>query len=45
MDDDMMKSVFGIPSFSLLDSLRSPDRLMTFEEILVSTVDEDKKYM
>lgn len=38
-----MRSVLGAP-FPLLESLRFLDRLMTFEEILASTVDEEEDY-
>lgn len=43
--DNLMKSILGVPSFPLLDSLRSSDRLKTFKEILASSVDEDEDYL
>lgn len=40
-----MKSVPGAPSFLLLNLLRSSERLVTFEEILASSVDKDEHYL
>lgn len=39
-----MKTVYNTPPFPLLDSLRSSNRLITFEEILPSPIDEDEDY-
>lgn len=39
-----MKAVLSPPSFLLLDSLRVSSRVLTFEEILASSVDEDTDY-
>lgn len=44
-NDNLMKSVLGTPSFPLLNSLRTSDQLMTFEEILASSVDKDEDYL
>lgn len=43
-DVDLIKFVLGVPFFPLLNSLRSSDRLMAFEEILMSSMDEVKDY-
>lgn len=45
VDNDLMKYVLSALSFPLLDSLRSSNRLMTFEEILAISVDEDEDYL
>lgn len=44
VDDDLMKPILNLFVFPLLDSFRISDRLMTFEEILLSTVDENEDY-
>lgn len=44
VDDDLMKLVLNSPVFPFLDRLRSVDRLMSFEEILSSAMDEDEDY-
>lgn len=43
-DDNLMKAVLSPLSFPFLEDLRSSDRLRTFEEIILSTVDEDEAY-
>lgn len=44
VDNDIIKSVLNALFFPLLDSLRFSNRLMTFEKILASTVDEYEDY-
>lgn len=44
-DNDLMKSFLSTPFFPLLNSMRSSDRLMAFEEILASSVDVDEYYL
>lgn len=41
-DDNLIRAVYKPFSFPYLDPLQSLNRLMTFEEILASTVDEDE---
>lgn len=43
--DDLMKAILSPPPFSLLDDFRSSIRLMIFEKILSSTIDEDEHYL
>lgn len=43
-NDDLMKTVYNAPPSPFLDIFQSSDRLMTFEDILASSVDEDDDY-
>lgn len=45
VDNDLTKFVLDTFSFSLLESLRSSDRLVTFDEILASIGDKDEDYL
>lgn len=42
VDDDLMKTVLSASTFPLLDSWRSSKRVMTSEELLATSVDEDE---
>lgn len=44
-NDDLMKSILSAPTFSLLDSLRSSNWIITFKEILASSVDKNEDYL
>lgn len=39
-----MKTMYDAPLFSFVESIRSSDRVITFEEILSCLVDEDEYY-
>lgn len=43
-NEDLTKVVYNAPSFPFLDVLRSLDRLITFEKILVNPIHEDNEY-
>lgn len=43
-DDDLMKVVYNTPTSPLLDLLHPSNNLMTFEEIFVSSMDEEKDH-
>lgn len=43
-DDNLMNVVLASTSFPFLDDLRTSTRLWSFEEILMSIVDEDEDY-
>lgn len=43
-DNGLMKVVYNAVTFTFLYLLRSFDRIITFEEILASSMDEDEDY-
>lgn len=43
-DDNLMKAVLAPPPFPLLEELRNSSRLRSFEEIIMSPIDEDEDY-
>lgn len=43
-DDNLIKAVLVPPPFPFLEKLRNSSRLRSFEEIIMSTTDEDEDY-